>query len=96
MKKYTFKNGYVLTSNLEAKELVNRMNRLDTLRVMVEENDCDEAKSICRKAMNAYNKTNGFTGIIRLTAFEKDWLSYMLEDELLSEKEKEIVRFYCK
>lgn len=96
MKKYTFKNGDVVTSELEAKELIKRMNRLDTLRVMTEQYECQEGKSICKKAINAYNKTKGFTGIIRLTSTEKDWLSYQLESSFITEEEIECVKFYCR
>lgn len=96
MYKYTFTNGDVVTSRLSKDELLKRMNRLDTLRVLTEQHDCPEGRSICRKALQAYNKLNDFTGIIRLTFLEKDWLAYMLEDEYLDDEDREAIRFYCK
>ncbi len=96
MRKYTFKNGDVMTSRLSANELMKRLRRLDTLRVIVEQNECEEGKSICKKALKAYNKMDNFTGIIRLTLLEKDWLSYKLEDEFIDEEEREVIEFYCK
>lgn len=96
MKKYTFKNGDVVRSELGAKELVKRMNRLDTLRVMTEQYECEEGKSICKKALRAYNKADGFTGIVRLSSLEKDWLSYQLENSFITEEEIECVKFYCR
>ena len=60
MKKYTFTNGDVMTSELHAEELMKRLRRLDTLRVMVEQNDCEEGRSICKKALRAYNKMENY------------------------------------
>lgn len=96
MKKYTFKNGDVVTSELEAKEPIKRMTRLDALRVMTEQYECEEGQSICKKALRAYNKMKGFTGIIRLTSIEKDWLSYQLENSCITEEEVECIKFYCR
>ena len=96
MKKYTFSNGDVMTSELSAEELMKRLRRLDTLRVMVEQNDCKEGRSICKKALRAYDKMNNFTGIIRLTFLEKDWLSYKLEDDFLDDEDREVIEFYSK
>lgn len=96
MKKYTFTNGDVMTSELSAEELMKRLHRLDTLRVMTEQHECEEGKNICKKALNAYNKINSFTGIIRLSFTEKDWLMYMLENPCITEDEKEVVEFYTK
>lgn len=97
MYRYTFTNGDVVTSRLPKAELLKRMNRLDTLRVLTEQHDCPEGRSICRKALQAYNKTNDFTGIIRLTFLEKDWLAYMLEDDnYLDEDDIEAIKFYCR
>ena len=94
--KYTFKNGNVKTSDLEKIELVKRMRRLDVLRVMTECHDEGCGKSICNKALSAYDKSENFTGIIRLTVQEKDWLSYKLESDMLDEEDIEVVKFYCK
>lgn len=96
MRKYTFSNGDIMTSKLHAKELMKRLRRLDTLRVMVEQNDCEEGRNICKKALRAYNKMENFTGIIRLTFLEKDWLSYKLEDGFLDEEDREVIEFYIK
>lgn len=94
MNKYTFKNGDIMTSELSADELIKRLRRLDILRVLTEQNECKEGKSICKKALNAYNKMIGFTGIIRLTFSEKNWLSYKLENGFLDDEEREVVNFY--
>jgi len=96
MKKYIFTNGDVMTSELHAEELMRRLRRLDTLRVMVEQNDCEEGRSICKKALRAYNKMENFTGIIRLTFLEKDWLAYKLEDDFLDEEDREVIEYYIK
>lgn len=94
MKTYTFSNGDVMTSRLPKEEVTKRLERLDTLRVLTEQHECKEGKSICKKALRAYNKMDGFTGIIQLTFLEKDWLSYMLEDEFCSDEDKTVIRFY--
>lgn len=96
MKKYTFANGDVMTSELSASELMKRLRRLDVLRVMTEQHECKNGRNICKKALNAYNKMNGFTGIIRLTFLEKDWLSYMLENNCITDEEIEVIKFYTK
>ena len=99
MKRYTFKNGDVVTSRLSAEEMMRRMQRLDTLRVLTEgflgEEDCP-GDTICKKAINAYNKVNDFTGIIRLNYLEKDWLGYLLEDDFLDDEDKECINWYIK
>lgn len=96
MKKYTFKNGDVVTSELEVNEMLKRMRRLDVLRVLTEQYECEKGESICKKALRAYNKVKGFTGIIRLTDIEKDFLSYKLESSFITDEEKEVINFYCK
>lgn len=89
-------NGVIITSQLEKEEILKRMRRLDMLRVLTEQYDCEEMKNICKKASKAYDKINDFTGVIRLTNAEKDTLAYRLEDEFLNEEEKETIQFYCK
>ncbi len=96
MKRYTFTNGYQITSNLTANEVLERMNRLDWLRVLTEGYEDGEGKSICEKAVKAYNKKDNFTGIIRLTVLEKDFLGYMLENEFNTDKDIEVIRFYIR
>lgn len=95
MYKYIF-NDEIITSQLEKEEMLKRMRRLDILRVLTEQYDCEEMKNICKKASKAYDKANDFTGVIRLTNAEKDTLAYRLEDEFLNEEEKETIQFYCK
>ena len=99
MHKYTFTNGDVMTSRLNKEELMRRLGRLDTLRVLTEgfldDEDCP-GRTICKKAINAYNKMNDFTGIIRLNSLEKDWLSYMLEDGMLDDEDVECINWYIK
>ena len=73
-----------------------RLKRLDLLRVLTEQHECNEGRSISRKALNAYNNTNYFTGIIRLTFSEKDWLSYLLENDMLDREDIECIKFYLK
>jgi len=96
MKKYTFSNGDVVTSELNADELMERMRRLDLLRVMTEGYETGEGHSICNKALRAYNKVQNFTGIIRLTTLEKDFIGYMRERSFLTEEEIELINFYTR
>lgn len=96
MTKYTFKNGDIITSNLNADELIKRMRRLDVLRVMTEGYEEGEGVKICQKALRAYNKVDGFTGIIRLTTTEKDFLGYLYENNHIDEEEIKVLDFYIK
>ena len=96
MKKYTFKNGDVVTSELDSKELCIRMRRLDILRVMTEGYESGEGFTICQKALRAYNKVKGFTGIIRLSSTEKDFLSYLYENSYNDNEEIEVLNYYVK
>lgn len=93
---YRFSTGELVKTNLLSKEMLKRMKRLDTLRVLTEQHECEEGKSICKKALKAYNKLDGFTGIIRLTFSEKDWLAYMLEDEFIDDEDRECIEFYVR
>lgn len=94
-RKYMLSGGYTITSNLSsADEIMKRRRRLSTLCVITEQNDCKEGQSICKKALRAYNKIENFTGIVRLTPVEKDWLSYKLESDFLSNEGREVVKFY--
>lgn len=96
MKRFRFVDGHEVTTNLDMDEMLKRMNRLDWLRVLTEGYDDDEGKSICKKALKAYDKTENFTGIIRLTPLEKDFLGYMLESEFNTEKDIEVIKFYLR
>ena len=94
--RYTFSDGHTITSRLERKEVKIRMERLDWLRVLTEGFSSGEGKSIYKKALTAYNKEDNFTGIIRLSIHEKDFLGYMLEDNMLSVKDMEVINFYLR
>lgn len=73
-----------------------RLQRLNLLIRLTEQHECEEGESICRKALRAYNNTSNFTGIIRLNALEKDWLSYFLENDMLDKDDIECINFYIK
>lgn len=94
--KYTFNDGTVYTSVLPKDIFIDRLARLDTLRVLTEcyLGEASYGDSICRKAINAYNKYDNFTGIIRLSFGEKDWLAYLLESDMLDDNERDIIEFY--
>lgn len=92
--RYTWPDGFSITSKLPVDEVTKRLNRLDTLRVMTEGFEEGEGRDIYRKALQAYKKTNDFTGIIRLNILEKDFLGYLLEDDMLTDKERECINFY--
>jgi len=96
MKEYTFKDGTVVTTKLSVKEMLTRMERLDTLRVLTEGFTEGDGLSIYNKALRAYDKLNGFTGIIRLTQVEKEFLDYMLEDNCLDDEDREVIKYYTK
>ncbi|MFG6344640.1 MAG: hypothetical protein K1W35_12940 [Lachnospiraceae bacterium] len=95
LKKYKFTDGHEITTNLSIDEALKRMNRLDTLRVLTEQYDCEEGISITKKALRAYDKKDNFTGIIHLTFLEKDWLSYMLESDFNDDEDIKTIKFYC-
>lgn len=96
MNEYTFSDGTIMTSKLPADEFIKRLRRLDTLRVLTEDCECPEGRSICEKARRAYNKMTDFTGIIRLTFSEKEWLGYMLESNNRTSEDIQVIKFYCK
>jgi len=96
MKRYTCTDGTVVTTKLTYNEMVKRMNRLDSLRVITEGFTEGVGRGICEKALRAYNKLEGFTGIIRLTYTEKEFLDYMLEDKYLDDVERKVIRLYTK
>ena len=92
---YTFSNGDVVKSNLSQDLLMQRMRRLDTLRVLTEGYEYGVGLSIYNKALKAYNKTDNFTGLIRLNPIEKDFLSCILEDnEMLTSEDRECLEYY--
>lgn len=93
MTTYIFSDGHYCTSKLDGVELNKRMRRLDLLRVMTEGYDAGVGHDICQKALRAYNKTENFTGIIRLTTSEKDFLSYIMENK--EGEDLNVLRYYC-
>ena len=93
MKRYRFSDGHEIITDLPIEEVMKRMKRLDTLRVMTEGYEEGEGQSICKKALRAYDKEQ-FTGIIRLTTTEKDFLGYKLEDDMIDDEDREVIRFY--
>lgn len=94
MKIYSFTDGHTVTSKLNTAELLKRMNRLDCLRVLTEGYESGEGHTIFQKVWRAYNKADNFTGIIRLTMIEKDFLGYMLESDMLSEEDRKAIEYY--
>ncbi len=96
MRTITFNDGHRITTELTVKETLKRMRRLDVLRVLTEGYEYGEGASICKKARKAYDKEDNFTGIIRLTLSEKDFLGYLLEDSMLSTEEIDALSFYIR
>lgn len=96
MRRIRFNDGHEVTTKLEVNEVMTRMNRLNTLRVLTEGYTDGEGRSICDKALKAYNKKDSFTGIIRLTFLEKDFLGYLLESDMNDEEDIETIRFYIR
>lgn len=94
MFKITFKSGRVMETKLEVKEVIARLDRLYALVSICEAYEGCGA-SICAKALKAAEKNNNFTGIIRLTSTEKEFLSYLLEGSMGDENRK-VVDFYTK
>lgn len=95
MKRYTFADGHQITSKLDAQEILKRMDRLDWLRVLTEGYEEGCGRQICEKAIKAYDKTENFTGIIRLSIHEKDFISMMMEGNT-DQKDIETLSFYLK
>lgn len=85
----TVRKGKYMTKEMFDK----RFRRLDTLRVLTEGYEEGEGYNICQKARRAEWKQD-FTGIIRLTRTEKDFLGYMLESDMLDDYEVEIINWY--
>lgn len=94
MRLITFASGKQITTKLSNDEMLKRMRRLYILRVITEQHETENAVSICKKAVNAYDKKDNFTGIIKLTFLEKDFLRYLLENDYINEEEKEVINFY--
>lgn len=97
MKQYTFSDGHKITTNLPIDVVLDRMRRLDILRVLMEGYDEGEGYKIYKKALAAYDKTDNFTGIIRLSPLEKDFLGYKLEeDHYLTPRDIQVLNYYLK
>ena len=92
--KYVLKNGATITSKLPAKEISKRLGRLNILRILIEQHESKDGKSIYQKTIKAMDKADNFTGIIRLTIAEKDLLGYMLENTMLDKEEVETINHY--
>lgn len=95
MKRYTFKDGHQITSRLDAEEILRRMDRLDWLRVLTEGYEEGTGRQICEKSIRAYEKAENFTGIIRLSIIEKDFISMMMEGNT-DQRDIETLSFYLK
>lgn len=61
---------------------------------LIEQHTCKEAENILDKALRALYKTDNFTGIIRLSFSEKDWLGYLLECDFLDKNDINVIMFY--
>lgn len=96
MRTLTFTDGHKITTNLSNEEVLKRMSRLDWLRVLTEGYDSGVGNSIYNKVVRAYNKSDNFTGIIRLTPNEKDFLGYMLESDMNTERDIEVINWYLR
>lgn len=96
MYRYTFRDGHTITSKLEKEEMLERMNRLDWLRVLTEGYTYGVGAGICQKALRAYDKAENFTGIIRLTLEEKDFIGYMLESDMLTDRDIAVLEYYLR
>ena len=97
MYKYTFNDGHQITSMLPVNEVNKRMKRLSHLIVLLE--DFDEGSvfnDIYKKAVRAYNKTDNFTGMIRLTFTEKDNLGYLLDSKYNTPEDVAVLKYYLK
>lgn len=94
--KYTFKNDDVVISSLPQAEMLKRMRRLDLLRVLTEGYEEGPGRAICDKALRAYNKVDDFTGVIRLNGIEKDFIGYMLENDMLDDEDIQVLNYYLK
>ena len=90
-------SGKTYHSTIPSKDVFwKRLQRLETLILLTEQHESGEGRSICKKALRAYNNTNNFTGIIRLTVLEKDWLGYLLESDMYDKEDIECINFYIR
>lgn len=96
MRYYTFTDGHITTSKLGRDEILERMRRLDWLIVLTEGYERGVGLGIHKKALRAYDKTDNFTGIIHLTLEEKDFIGYMLESDMLTDRDRAVLEYYLK
>lgn len=96
MRCYTFTDGHTTTSKLGRDEILERMRRLDWLIVLTEGYTTGVGLGICKKALRAYDKAEGFTGIIHLTLEEKDFIGYMLESDMLTDRDRAVLEYYLR
>ena len=95
MYKYTFTDGTEITSKLQIEEVIKRSERLSWLIVLTEGYDEGEGLKIHDKAIKAYNKVENFTGIIRLSSIEKEFLSYIFyENKMLCDRDIKTLKYY--
>ena len=92
---FFFEDGIKVTTKLSLNEHLKRYNRLDYLRVLTEGYIEGEGYNIFKKALRAENKNENFTGIIRLSHIEKEFLSYML-DGADDPKDIETLNYYIR
>jgi hypothetical protein len=94
---YTFNDGHKTTSDLPAEEVIKRMDRLSHLIMLLEGFDEGSVyNDIYKKALAAYNKTDNFTGRIRLSFTEKDNLGYLLDREMNTEEDIKVLKYYLR
>lgn len=100
MPKYTYKmsTGRSITTDLTVPETNARIRRLRAMVHLLEGYTEGEGQEIFRKAVKALSKSEGFTGIIRLNRNQKDFLSYIMHDQLeyLIQSEIDALCFYTK
>ena len=96
MRRLTFSDGHQITTMLSTDEVLKRMSMLDWLRVATEGYEDGIGVNIYKKALRAYDKTDNFTGVIRLNTLERDFLDYMYNEGMLHPKEKEAIKYFLR
>lgn len=97
MYRYTFNDGHQITSELPVSEVNKRMKRLAHLIMLLEGFDEGSVfNRIYKKAVAAYDKTDNFTGRIRLSFTEKDNLGYLLDRGTNTPADIEVLKYYLR
>ena len=97
MYRYRFNDGHEITSMLSTNEVNKRMDRLSHLIMLLEGFDEGSVfNDIYKKALRAYNKTDNFTGTIRLTFTEKDNLGYLLGRAVNTPEDEAVLKYYLR